>query len=199
MGIKKILSLSILAFLTVSCASTTEPESVEEVYVPTFKTLSHKGFTLVVPDDTGWNVANESEYRVELAKRDEASSDVYTIQALLVRLPSFETDEDFKAYVEKSMDQIDQKTQATLLEQGSNFIPYNENQCVQINRKTEKSAAEGAEPVLLDMVNFTCRHPLREDAGVYLAYAKRMQPGAEAEDLVPQALNLFYNLEFTEL
>ena len=196
MGIKKILSLSILAFLTVSCASTTEPESVEEVYVPTFKTLSHKGFTLVVPDDKGWNVANESDYKVELAKHDEASSDVYTIQALLVRLPSFESDEDFKAYVEKSMDSIDQKTESSLIEQGSNFIPYNDNQCVQINRKTEKSAEEG---VVLDMVNFTCRHPLREDAGVYLAYAKRTQQGAEAEDLVPQALNLFYNLEFTEL
>ena len=196
MGIKKILLLSILAFLTVSCASTSEPESVEEVYVPTYQTLSHKGFTLVVPDDAGWDVANESEYKVELAKRDEASSDVYTIQALLVRLPSFETDEDFKAYVEKSMDAIDQKTDSTVIEQGSNFIPYNENQCIQINRKTEKSADEGA---VLDMVNFTCRHPLHEDAGVYLAYAKRTQPGAEVEDLVPQALNLFYNLEFTEL
>ena len=196
MGFKKILSLSILAFLTVSCASTTEPESVEEVYVPTFKTLSHKGFTLVVPDDKDWNVANETEYKVELAKRDEASSDVYTIQALLVRLPSFESDEDFKAYVEKSMDNIDQKTGSTLIGQGSNFIPYNDNQCVQINRQTEKSAEEG---MVLDMVNFTCRHPLREDAGVYLAYAKRTQQGAEAEDLVPQALNLFYNLEFTDL
>ena len=196
MGIKKILSLSILALLTVSCASTTEPESVEEVYVPTFKTLAHKGFTLVVPDDTGWNVANESEYKVELAKRDEASSDVYTIQALLVRLPSFESDDDFKAYVENSMDAIDQKTESSVIEQGSNFIPYNENQCIQINRKTEKATEEG---VVLDMVNFTCRHPLREDAGVYLAYAKRTQQDAEAEDLIPQALNLFYNLEFTEL
>ena len=196
MGIKKILSLSILAFLIVSCASTTDPESVEEVYVPTFKTLAHKGFTLVVPDDKGWNVAKESDYKVELAKRDEASSDVYTIQALLVRLPAFESDDDFKAYVEKSMDSIDQKTESTLIEQGSNFIPYNDNQCVQINRTTEKSAEEGA---VLNMVNFTCRHPLHVDAGVYLAYAKRTQQGDEVEDLVPQALNLFYNLEFTDL
>lgn len=195
MGIKKILSLSLLAMLTVSCASTSDTGSVEEVYVPTFKTLSHKGFTLVVPDDTGWNVAKESEYKVELAKHAEASDDVYTIQALLVRLPAFESDEDFKAYVEKSMTAIDQKTQSTIIDQGSNFIAYNENQCVQIDRKTEKS--EGS--VILDMVNFTCRHPLREDAGVYLAYAKRTQAGGEEEDLVPQALNLFYNLEFTEL
>ena len=195
MGIKKILSLSLLAMLTVSCASTSDTGSVEEVYVPTFKTLSHKGFTLVVPDDAGWNVAKESEYKVELAKRAEASDDVYTIQALLVRLPAFESDEDFKAYVEKSMTAIDQKTQSTIIDQGSNFIAYNENQCVQIDRKTEKS--EGS--VILDMVNFTCRHPLREDAGVYLAYAKRTQAGGEEEDLVPHALNLFYNLEFTEL
>lgn len=199
MGIKKILSLSILAFLTVSCASTSEPETVEQVYVPSFKTLSHKGFTLVVPDDAGWNVAKDSEYKVELAKHDDASSDVYTIQALLVRLPAFESDDDFKAYVEKSMNTIDQKTESTVIEQGTNFIPYNDNQCVQINRKTEKTAAEGGAPVVLDMVNFTCRHPLREDAGVYLAYAKRTQEGAEVEDLVPQALNLFYNLEFTDI
>ncbi len=100
MGIKKILSLSILAFLTVSCASTTEPDSVEDVYVPSFKTLTHKGFNLVVPDDTGWNVAKETEYKVELAKRGEAEGAVYTIVALLVRFPAFDSDDDFMAYVE---------------------------------------------------------------------------------------------------
>ncbi len=198
MGIKKILSLSVLAFLTVSCASTSpESESVEDVYVPSFKTLSHKGFNLVVPDETGWNVAKESAYKVELAKRGEVAGEVYTIQALLVRLPAFDSDDDFKAYVQKSMDAIDKKTKMQLIEQGSSFIPYNENQCVQFNRKTENTAGEG--PVILDMVNFTCRHPLREDAGVYLAFAKRSQEGSEEEDLTPQALNLFYNLEFTDL
>ena len=198
MGIKKILSLSVLAFLTVSCASTsTDSDSVEDVYVPSFKNLSHKGFNLVVPDDSGWNVANETAYKVELTKRGEVSGEVYTIQALLVRLPSFDSDDDFKAYVEKSMDSIDKKTQSQLIEQGSSFIPYNDNQCVQFNRKTEKTA--GAEPMLLEMVNFTCRHPLREDAGVYLAYARRFQEGSVEEDLTPQALNLFYNLEFTDL
>ena len=198
MGIKKILSLSVLAFLTVSCASTSpESESVEDVYVPSFKTLSHKGFNLVVPDETGWNVAKESAYKVELAKRGEVAGEVYTIQALLVRLPAFDSDDDFKAYVQKSMDAIDKKTKMQLIEQGSSFIPYNENQCVQFNRKTENTAGEG--PVILDMVNFTCRHPLREDAGVYLAFAKRSQEGSSEEDLTPQALNLFYNLEFTDL
>ena len=67
MGIKKILSLSVLAFLTVSCASTsTDSDSVEDVYVPSFKNLSHKGFNLVVPDDSGWNVANEKKKRLSV-------------------------------------------------------------------------------------------------------------------------------------
>lgn len=202
MGIKKILLLSALAFLTVSCASTSS-DSGSDVYVPNFKTLSHKGFNLVVPDESGWNVANESAYKVELAKRGEASGEVYTIQALLVRLPAFDTDEDFKDYVQKSMDAIDKKTKSQVIEQGSSLIPYNDSQCVQFNRKTEKiagdSQAEGSAPMILEMVNFTCRHPLREDAGVYLAYAKRFQEGSEPEDLTAQALNLFYNLEFTDL
>lgn len=199
MGIKKILLLSALAFLTVSCASTSS-DSGSDVYVPNFKTLSHKGFNLVVPDESGWNVANESAYKVELAKRGEASGEVYTIQALLVRLPAFDTDEDFKNYVQKSMDAIDKKTKSQVIEQGSSLIPYNDSQCVQFNRKTEKIAgAEGTMPMILEMVNFTCRHPLREGAGVYLAYAKRFQEGSGSEDLTAQALNLFYNLEFTDL
>ena len=199
MGIKKILLLSAMAFLTVSCASTSSDSGLD-VYVPDYKTLSHKGFNLVVPDESGWNVANESAYKVELAKRGEASGEVYTIQALLVRLPVFDTDEDFIDYVQKSMDAIDKKTNSQLIEQGSSLIPYNDNQCVQFNRKTEKMAgAEGAAPMVLEMVNFTCRHPLREDAGVYLAFAKRFQEGSAEEDLTAQALNLFYNLEFTDL
>ena len=101
------------------------------------------------------------------------------------------------------MDAIDKKTKSQVIEQGSSLIPYNDSQCVQFNRKTEKiagaSQAEGLAPMILEMVNFTCRHPLREDAGVYLAYAKRFQENSESEDLTAQALNLFYNLEFTDL
>jgi len=198
MGIKKILSLSVVAFLTISCASTPpESEPVEQVYVPSFKTMSHKGFNLVVPDDASWKVANENEYKVELAKRGTATNEVYTIQALLVKLPSFETDDEFMSFIQSSMDSSEQKSQTQVIEQGASFIPYNDNQCVQVNRKTEKQSATSS--MILKIVNFTCRHPYKNDAGVYLAYAKRYQDGESEEDLVPQALNLFYNLEFTEL
>jgi hypothetical protein len=195
MDIKKILLLSALAFLTISCASTST-DSTDQVYVPSFKNLSHKGFSLVVPDEAGWNVANETTYKVELTKSGDVAGEVYSIQALLVRLPVFDSDDDFKAYVQKSMDAIDKKTQSQVIEEGSSFIPYNDNQCVQFNRKTEKTAGDA--PTILEMVNFTCRHPIRDDAGVYLAYARRFQQGDEGVDLIPQALNLFYNLEFTE-
>ena len=198
MGLKKILTLSALAFLTISCASTSpESDPVEQVYVPTFKTMAHKGFNLVVPDDATWKVANENEYKVELAKRGEASNDVYTIQALLVKLPSFESDDEFMSFIQSSMDSSDQKSQIQVIEQGASFIPYNDNQCVQVSRKMEKQSVTSA--TVLKIVNFTCRHPYKDDAGVYLAYAKRYQGSEAEEDLVPQALNLFYNLEFTEL
>lgn len=198
MGIQKILSLSALAFLMISCASTPpESEPVEQVYVPSFKTLSHKGFKLVVPDDVSWKVANENEYKVELAKRGEATNEVYTIQALLVKLPSFASDDEFMSFIQSSMETSNQKSQTQVIEQGASFIPYNDLQCVQVNRKTEKPSATS--PMVLKIVNFTCRHPFKDDAGVYLAYAKRYQDGESEEDLVPQALNLFYNLEFTEL
>ena len=198
MGIKRLLSLSALALLTISCASTPpETESVEQVYVPTFKTLSHKGFNLVVPDDADWKVANENEYKVELAKRGTAGNEVYTIQALLVKLPSFETDDEFMGFIQSSMESSGQVSAATVINQGASFIPYNDNQCVQFSRKTEQQS--GVSPTVLEMVNFTCRHPYKPDAGVYLAYAKRYQTNGEQEDLLPQALNLFYNLEFTEL
>ena len=159
--------------------------------------MAHKGFNLVVPDDATWKVANENEYKVELAKRGEASNDVYTIQALLVKLPSFESDDEFMSFIQSSMDSSDQKSQIQVIEQGASFIPYNDIQCVQVNRKTEKPSATS--PMVLKIVNFTCRHPFKDDAGVYLAYAKRYQGSEAEEDLVPQALNLFYNLEFTEL
>ncbi len=198
MGIKKLLSLTALAMVLISCASTPpESASVEEVYVPSYRTLSHMGFKLVVPDDTSWQVAKEDEYKVELAKHAEAANEVYTIQALLVKLPSFASDDEFMQFIQSSMQSSDQQSQVQVVEQGASFIPYNENQCVQINRKLEKQSSASAQ--ILEIVNFTCRHPFKDDAGVYLAYAKRYQNNEQTEDLVPQALNLFYNLEFTEL
>ncbi len=198
MGIKKLLSLTALAMVLISCASTSpESGSVEEVYVPSYRTLSHMGFNLVVPDDASWHIAKEDDYKVELAKRAEAGNEVYTIQALLVKLPSFESDDEFMQFIQSNVQSSDQKSRVQVVEQGANFIPYNENQCVQINRKLEKESSASAQ--ILEIVNFTCRHPFKDDAGVYLAYAKRYQSNEQSEDLVPQALNLFYNLEFTEL
>ena len=54
--------------------------------------ITHPAFTLLPPAESGWIMANISQYNLSLAKRGKARDESYAIQVMLFQLPSFKND-----------------------------------------------------------------------------------------------------------
>ncbi len=191
----KLVVIAGLLLSLVACSSAPPaPETRELVY---------KGFTLTLPAASQWRETRNSPYQVTLVKPGTKKYERYTIQALVVKLPTFDSDEDFMNFIKNRMTVGDRDAKRKVFEQSVSLVDGKTGQCVQYTSKSEDrsvaTVVKNAEPMILEMVNFTCRHPDEEGAGVYLAFARRYFSDSTPEDLSAQAMNIFHNLDFTEI
>lgn len=194
MRMKNSLLIACLASLLAACSSTPSDTGSQSASMSI-----HKGFSIGIPADYGWRVVKDSDYKVEMAKPGLENYERYTLQALVVSLPKFQSDADFMTYIQGQMG----KGGGKVLQEEINFISGGYSLCVQYNSMAEDKSVKGKigadRTMMLEMVNFTCRHPYRDGAGIYLAYAKRYYAGNADADLTNQALNVFRTLEFSDL
>lgn len=195
MMLNKFVVIAGLLLSLVACSSAPPaPETRELVY---------KGFALTLPADSQWHETHNSPYQVTLVKPGAKKYERYTIQALVVKLPTFASDEDFMNFIKKSMTANDRDARRKAFEQSVSLVTSKTDQCVQYRSKSEDRSVsivvKNAEPMILEMVNFTCRHPTKKGAGVYLAFARRYFSDSVQEDLNSQAMNIFHSLDFTEI
>ncbi|MFK5913404.1 MAG: hypothetical protein QM484_03445 [Woeseiaceae bacterium] len=185
--------LLLLSALFVFACSSTKPPVVEAVKDDRVE-FAQKGFLLSVPESEGWSVVKKSGYKLLLSRRGARGNDGYTIQALVVSLPAFESDEQFQAYIE---DRLAQHS-GNIAEQKASIYTSATNACIQTSSKQDRNSNTG-NTLTLETISFTCRHPSIPDAGVYLALSKSYVPESSTEDMNEQAITLFNNLYFTDL
>lgn len=185
-----LLILSTALFL-IACSSSrkmeTEPTAAES------NDLLQKGFLLSVPTADNWTVVKKSDYKVFLAKQGAKQNEQYTLQAVVVSLPTFTSDEEFLDFIKRRMIQAS----PTGAPQNTTLFSGHSEPCVQ-NASKEESLVKGR-TVILEVVNFTCRHPDNKTAGVYLAYSKKYFEDENEENITANARELFSRLYFTEL
>lgn len=194
MHIKNSFLILCTSLLIVACAGAPAKKmsSVEE------KVSGQKGFTLSFSELKDWDVTEESLYKIVLSKQNLSKHERYTIQALVVKLPSFKDDDAFLSYIEKSMAKNSNKSKLTIIEQQANLTSGEGKKCVRYNSKEEPTKkASNKKSLVLDMVNFTCRHPDKKNAGVYLAYSKKAYKDNMDDNLITQAENIFTQLKFS--
>lgn len=191
MRLKNILLLLSSALFIFACSSTKAPESDA---ASASLDLMHKGFLLSLPENEGWSVVKKSDYKVLLSKQGETGG--YTIQTLVVSLPTFEDENQFLDFIKDRMAKNRKKHK--VMEHDISLYTGNNELCVQYSSK-EKRKSKKAKAVMLDVVSFTCRHPDNVNAGVYIALSKSYLPGSSNENLTEKAIELFNRLYFTEL
>ena len=194
MQFKNILLLLSTALFVIACSSTKTPDAGDAVADRT--DLMQKGFLLSLPEEEKWSVAKKGDYSVMLSKQGENGLDRYTIQTLVVTLPSFEEDNQFLEYIENRMAKSQEDSNVT--ENNASFFTGDNQVCVQYNSKEKSKTSEGTAQTL-EIVSFTCRHPDNANAGVYIALSKSYAPGTSEEDLSATATEIFNRLYFTEL
>ncbi len=182
----------IAALLFAGCSST--PEEVGPAAED--NQVIKNGFTISVADKSQWAVIKDSPYKVVLRKSGDNEGERYTIQALVVKLPGFDNDNAFMEYVVDRTKASLNDARVKVLDQFAQFVGNETMPCVQFNNKEEVTTDTGV--VYFDTVSFTCRHPLKDNAGVYLAYTLKHNEEDAGKDINDQALSLFSSLELTE-
>lgn len=186
----KTLFLIFSVVSLVACSSTSELQQSEQAKLSPAK---QKGFSLSFPDQDKWAVVKKSKYKVAMTKPGLAYDDRYVLQVLVVELPRFNGDEDFMAFVTTRMKESQEQSGAKVVEQHAQFVEKENKKCVQYNIKKKHSGK--LKPVMLETVSFTCRHPDRGNAGVYLAYSKKYSLGNNDESFNVNASDIFSHME----
>ena len=182
------------ALLVLACSSSKGPDSGESDSAA--NDLMQKGFLLSLPENEDWTVVTKSEYKVFLSKRGSKAPENYTIQALVVSLPTFKDDNKFLDFIKKRMAKSRKKTKVT--SHNTSLYSGHSETCVQYTSKEKRNSKKG-KALTLELVSFICRHPDNANAGVYLALSKSYTPGQSSENMVDSATELFNRLYFTEL
>jgi hypothetical protein len=189
----KTLFLFFSAVSLFACSSTPQLQSQA---APDME-IVQKGFSLLLPNQDEWKIVKKNEYKVVLSKQGLTNKERYTIQALVVKLPKFMNDQEFMKFVSKRMKKSQQQTDGKVIEQHAQLIDGLNEKCVRYNSKEQYSGK--SKPVILETVNFTCRHSDRDYAGVYLAYSKKYFQGYDDKNFAEKAESLFNNMELTAL
>lgn len=184
----KTLFLVFSAVSLFACSSSPELKVQAE---PAVSNSMQKGFSLSFPDQNEWTVINDKPYKIVMTKSGQAEKDRYMIQALVVKLPKFDNDEDFMDFITSRMEKSQSQSGTKVSEEHVQFVEGKTNKCVQYNSKEQRSKKSE----MLEVVSFTCRHPDRENAGVYLAYSKKYSQGNGDKDLGVKAAGLFNHME----
>ena len=150
-----------------------------------------KGFSLSFPDQNEWTVVKDNPYKIVMTKPGQGKNDRYMIQALVVKLPKFNSDEDFMDFITNRMKKSQKQSGTNVTEENVQFVEGQNNKCVQYKSKEQRSS----KAEMLEVISFTCRHPDREKAGVYLAYSKKYSQGNDDKNFAVKAAGLFSHME----
>jgi hypothetical protein len=208
MQFTRIIVLSGLAMSIMACSTMApqvqapQPVTAEQVAMDSQEYIL-RGFSLSVPTSEGWNVARQGPLNIVLAKQGKDEHERYAIQALVVELPEFKDDDEFKHYIETRMNMAHDKSLEKVVEIRSELVAGQSEMCVQAHTKemapAEMAKAEPAKQGMLELVNFTCRYPDKKNVGIYLAYSKRSATVNAEENLTAQANEVFKNMNFRDL
>lgn len=192
----KTLILLFSAVSLIACSSTQEKQSAPLIQAAPDPMLIQKGFSLSLPDQEEWTIVKNNPYKVIMTKQGSVNDERYTIQALVVKLPNFDSDEDFMRFVSSRMEKSQKKSQVEVLEQDVQLVDGQDGKCVQYNSKEQYSGK--SKSVVLEIANFTCRHTNKENAGVYFAYSKKYAEGNADKNFRTNAAGLFSHMALAE-
>jgi len=190
MSFKNILLISCVAIFAIGCSTTPEPMASAEQS----KLSGQKGFSLSLPNENEWSVVNDSPHKIVMTKPGQSMNDRYMIQALVVKLPKFNSDKDFMNFIANKMKKSQKQSGAKVTKKHMQFVEGQDAKCVQYNSKEQHSN----KITMLEVVSFTCRHPDRENAGVYLAYSKKYSKGNDDKNFNENAAGVFSYMALAE-
>lgn len=188
----------ILMCLISACA----PRSARLIEVPTPPArLEQEGYSFLPLNEKEWFIVGRNEQQIVLAKKGGSPDETSMIQAMLLQLPDFGSDQELTAWVKQGQAKDTDPGRFTVLNHDVSDAAFKGAHCVRSAMTAEDRQAvkrtESTGPMVLEVLAMTCPHPKDKNVGVYAMYSHRHYPGHQDPGLADKADELFQSIEFT--
>ncbi len=191
----------IISIIVLSSCMPAGPKPQELLLPP--QPLIHNGFSLLPPAESGWIVAHRSPHQLALAKRGDHLDESYAIQVVMLQLPIFNTDEQFAQYVTQGTKKDTDESRFKNSHYETTIVNGISGNCIKTLSTTEDTQAQkqssSTESMILEIIQFTCKHPSNNTVGVNFGYSHRYYAGNADPNLNSKAEMIFKNFNFTQL
>jgi hypothetical protein len=174
---------SILAALVLAaCASKSDKPTRFEL----------RGFSFTAPaaveDEKPWGVAKRTPDLLILGKPGEFQSEVFTVQATVVRLPALASPDALLQYVKSSQQRELDPKRFRILKHELSLQPVNGESCalshIEAVDRAMRSTTGPTANTMLETLTLTCAHPKDRNTGINVTYSQQYFP----EDKDPRFL-----------
>lgn len=197
---KHLAMLPLLALVNPLYAQIT-PES-QDIQVPPGR-LFQKGFSLMPLNEKGWQINQRSPYQLMLDKPGSGPDETLMIQALIVRLQPFKSNEEFVQQVKEVQVSDINLTRVSLTKYDLRPYVKKGRNCVRSHIAAEDRGAfekidNSGRKVMAEVVSLICAHPKNKQIGINVTYAHRYYMGQKEDPaFLEKADKLIDSVKFT--
>jgi len=182
MKISTVLTAVCAVLLIAACASKSDKPTRFEL----------RGFSFTAPaaveDEKPWGVAKRTPDLLILGKPGEFQSEVFTVQATVVRLPAFASPDALLQYVKSSQQRELDPKRFRILKHELSLQPVNGESCalshIEAVDRAMRSTTGPTANTMLETLTLTCAHPKDRNTGINVTYSQQYFP----EDKDPRFL-----------
>lgn len=197
----KRLALPLLLALANPAHAQPAPEP-QDIQVPPGR-LFQKGFSLMPPNEKGWQINQRSPYQLMLDKPGGGPDETLMIQALVIRLPPFKSNEEFVQQVKEVQVNDINLTRVSLMKYDLRPYAKKGRNCVRSHIAAEDRGAfersdNSGKKLMAEVVSLICAHPRNSQIGINVTYAHRYYAGRKEDPVfLEKADRLIDSVKFT--
>lgn len=191
----------LVAAITLLLLSACVPRLAELPQPP--ERLQQYGYSFMPPNEAGWYVGGRDGQQVTLVRRGASRDETVVIMAGNVAAPRFASSSDFEVWVR---DQLRRDAGAsdrfTVQKEETAMIRYAGTECARTHLVTidhmAKKRSGDSDDMVLEVLEFLCRHPDHDGTITILGYSQRAYPAGRDPNITDKAQALFDSLEFLD-
>lgn len=194
--LQKIIVLC-AALVLAACAAKRPP--LPEVKIPPERMLQN-GYSVMPLNENGWVVVARNAYQFSLAKPGENPDETFAIRAMLSRIDTFNTTEDFVQQIKEGQIKDTSPPRFKLLTHDITPFPKPGIDCVKSHMITEDNAAVtrsgGTAEMILEALTLSCAHPDEKSVAIHVIYSHRHYPGTQDTAFMEKGTAVLDSVDF---
>lgn len=200
---RRLLSRSSVLYLLMLGISSCSVGTIRKVD-NTSERFYRKGFSILAPQESGWQVKDGYRQKVSFFKKDAAARSSYVVLAYSVDHPlSFESEKEYEMLMGKLRLAMEfRPKQNVFLEKKVSLAPDIGKFCLKSYSKMKDFGKKGKGSdsyMLMENFGMICLHPDDKNQLVNFALTYRYPPGAKDQDIKAQAERILAGLKMEPL